>query len=180
MEKKKDYSTQYSRVVPHPSTDCADTSLTSEIGRDPVLSGTYGRNRRYISHLQIYNPRHLGFIKYIITKMMHQNKSNWHVLQSWRATLASMDRSPKTTCPTVLESPLASTDQSLKMTCPTVLEAGWARITHPKQHVLQFQSSKVALGRRLYVWICTKNTCPTVLKYPPKKIFSSPLATRDR
>jgi hypothetical protein len=42
--KGKNYSTQYSRVVPHHSTDCAITSLTSEIGRDPVLSGVYGRS----------------------------------------------------------------------------------------------------------------------------------------
>ena len=40
----KNYGTQYSRVVPHHSTDCAITSLTSEIGRDPVLSGVYGRS----------------------------------------------------------------------------------------------------------------------------------------
>ena len=40
----KNYSTQYSRVVPHHSTDWAITSLTSEIRRDPVCSGVYGRN----------------------------------------------------------------------------------------------------------------------------------------
>lgn len=40
----QNYSTQYSRVVPHHSTDCAITSLTSEIRRDPVLSGVYGRS----------------------------------------------------------------------------------------------------------------------------------------
>ena len=43
-QKTKNYGTQYSRVVPHHSTDCAITSLTSEIGRDPVLSSVYGRN----------------------------------------------------------------------------------------------------------------------------------------
>ena len=42
----KNYSTQYSRVVPHHSTDCAITSLTSEIGRDPVLPGVYGRSSK--------------------------------------------------------------------------------------------------------------------------------------
>ena len=41
---QKNYGTQYSRVVPHHSTDCAITSLTSEIRRDPVLSGVYGRS----------------------------------------------------------------------------------------------------------------------------------------
>ena len=44
QKENKNYSTQYSRVVPHHSTDCAITSLTSEIGRDPVLSGVYGRS----------------------------------------------------------------------------------------------------------------------------------------
>lgn len=43
-KKGRSYSTQYSHVVPHHSTDCASTSLTSEIGRDPVRSGVYGRS----------------------------------------------------------------------------------------------------------------------------------------
>ena len=43
---KKNYDTQYSHVVPHHSTDCAITSLTSEIGRDPVFSSVYGRNQQ--------------------------------------------------------------------------------------------------------------------------------------
>lgn len=50
-EKKKHYSTQYSHVVTDRSTDWAVTNLTSEIGRDPVLYGAYGRNienRRYL------------------------------------------------------------------------------------------------------------------------------------
>lgn len=44
--KSKSYSTQYSQVVPHPSTNYANTSLTSEIRRDPVLSCVYGHNQR--------------------------------------------------------------------------------------------------------------------------------------
>ena len=40
----KSYDTRYSRVVPHHSTDRAVTSLTSEIRRDPVISGAYGRS----------------------------------------------------------------------------------------------------------------------------------------
>ena len=39
----KTCSTQYSRVVPHHSTDWAVPCLTSEIRRDPVFSGAYGR-----------------------------------------------------------------------------------------------------------------------------------------
>ena len=42
-KEKKKYSTPYSRVVSHRSTDDAIASLTSEIGRDPVLSRMYGR-----------------------------------------------------------------------------------------------------------------------------------------
>lgn len=41
---KKNYSTQYSQVISHPSTNCANISLTSEIGRDPVYSNVYGRS----------------------------------------------------------------------------------------------------------------------------------------
>lgn len=43
-KKGKNYSTSYSRVISHHSTDDAITSLTSEIGRDPVLSSVYGRS----------------------------------------------------------------------------------------------------------------------------------------
>ena len=43
-QKSKNYSTQYSQVVPHPSTNCANSSLTSEIRRDPVYSTVYGRS----------------------------------------------------------------------------------------------------------------------------------------
>jgi hypothetical protein len=42
-KEKKKYSTWYSRVVPHHSTDHASACLTSEIRRDPVLSGVCGR-----------------------------------------------------------------------------------------------------------------------------------------
>ena len=41
---EKNYSTQYSQVVPHPSTNYANISLTSEIRRDPVWSDVYGRS----------------------------------------------------------------------------------------------------------------------------------------
>ena len=65
-KKSKNYSTQYSRVVSHRSTDCAITSLTSEIGRDPVLSGVYGRSCKssflqeyilYFSSISIIRPK---------------------------------------------------------------------------------------------------------------------------
>ena len=32
----KNYNTNYSQVISHPSTKFANTRLTSEIGRDPV------------------------------------------------------------------------------------------------------------------------------------------------
>ncbi len=41
---KKNYNTQYSRVVPHHSTDWAITCLTSEIRRVPVDPSVYGRS----------------------------------------------------------------------------------------------------------------------------------------
>ncbi len=34
-------------MVPHHSTDCAIASLTSEIGRDLVRSGVYGRSWKF-------------------------------------------------------------------------------------------------------------------------------------
>ena len=46
---KKNYSTKYSRVVSNHSTDLAISSLTLEIGRDPVLSTMYGRSWKCFS-----------------------------------------------------------------------------------------------------------------------------------
>ncbi len=46
-KKFKNYSTQYSHVVTHQSTNWAITSLTSEIERDPVCSGMYGRSWKF-------------------------------------------------------------------------------------------------------------------------------------
>ena len=40
---KKNHSTQDSRVVPHRGTNWAALWLTSQIGRDAVLSESYGR-----------------------------------------------------------------------------------------------------------------------------------------
>lgn len=45
---KKNYSNQYSHVVPHHSTDWSRCCLTAEIGRDPVLSTLYGRSSKFI------------------------------------------------------------------------------------------------------------------------------------
>ena len=53
---KKDYSTRYSQVVTHPSTNRANTSLTSEIGRDPVFSHVYGHSRECCCAL-LYKPK---------------------------------------------------------------------------------------------------------------------------
>ena len=39
----KNHSTQDSHVVPHRGTNWAVLSLTSQIGRDAVLSESYGR-----------------------------------------------------------------------------------------------------------------------------------------
>ena len=44
--KKKNYSTEYSHVVPHHSTDSAINCLTAQIGRDAVGLVVYGRNSK--------------------------------------------------------------------------------------------------------------------------------------
>lgn len=45
-KKKKNYSTEYSHVVPHHSTDSAINCLTAQIGRDAVGLVVYGRNSK--------------------------------------------------------------------------------------------------------------------------------------
>ena len=47
---KADSTLRSSRAVPHPSTDRALRRLTSEVGRDPVHSTRYGR-QRCLQHL---------------------------------------------------------------------------------------------------------------------------------
>ena len=42
-KKGKNHSTQDSRVVPHRGTNWAALRLTAQIGRDAVLSESYGR-----------------------------------------------------------------------------------------------------------------------------------------
>ena len=44
--KNKNYSTEYSHVVPHHSTDSAINCLTAQIGRDAVGLVVYGRNSK--------------------------------------------------------------------------------------------------------------------------------------
>ena len=51
----KNHSTQDSRVVPHHGTNWAAPWLTSQIGRDAVLSRSYGRGYLYHSAL-VYKP----------------------------------------------------------------------------------------------------------------------------
>ena len=45
-QSKADSTLRSSRAVPHPSTNRALCRLTSEVGRDPVHSTRYGRQRR--------------------------------------------------------------------------------------------------------------------------------------
>ena len=45
MKQKADSTLRSSRAVPHPSTNRALRRLTSEVGRDPVYSTRYGRQR---------------------------------------------------------------------------------------------------------------------------------------
>ncbi len=50
-KKIKNYSTEYSHVVPHHSTDSAIDCLTSQIGRDAVGLVVYGRSLKiWLSH----------------------------------------------------------------------------------------------------------------------------------
>ena len=46
-QKEKNHSTQDSRVVPHHGTNWAALWLTAQIGRDAVLSESYGRGWEY-------------------------------------------------------------------------------------------------------------------------------------
>ena len=46
-DKKASSTLRASQAVPHPSTDRALRRLTSEVGRDPVHSTRYGRQRTY-------------------------------------------------------------------------------------------------------------------------------------
>ena len=48
-KKIKNYSTEYSHVVPHHSTDSAIDCLTSQIGRDAVGLVVYGRSSKVIN-----------------------------------------------------------------------------------------------------------------------------------
>ena len=52
----KNHSTQDSRVVPHRGTDWAALRLTAQIGRDAVLSESYGRGYKPIPPLPLYAP----------------------------------------------------------------------------------------------------------------------------
>ena len=58
-------------MVSHRSTDWAITSLTSEIGRDPVLSGVYGRSYKQTKRLSIYPL--FPYINTILNKRKNKN-----------------------------------------------------------------------------------------------------------
>jgi hypothetical protein len=56
--KKADSTLRSSQAVPHPSTNRALRRLTSEVGRDPVHSTRYGRQRSTIVkkiHMKLIN-----------------------------------------------------------------------------------------------------------------------------
>ena len=50
-EEIKNYSTEYSHVVPHHSTDSAINCLTAQIGRDAVGLVVYGRSSKVLDFL---------------------------------------------------------------------------------------------------------------------------------
>lgn len=101
----KNYSTQYSRVVPHHSTDCAITSLTSEIRRDPVLSGVYGRSYNFWLYIALYTLPFLTLSPEIFHTTPHAvilTKPTWCHVQ---ATLTPPHCTPSPTTPTSPPSP---------------------------------------------------------------------------
>ena len=55
-KRKADSTLRASRAVPHPSTDRALRRLTSEVGRDPVHSTRYGRQRRQCTSSFLWMP----------------------------------------------------------------------------------------------------------------------------
>lgn len=57
-EEIKNYSTEYSHVVPHHSTDSAINCLTAQIGRDAVGLVVYGRSSKVLDFLGLltYTP----------------------------------------------------------------------------------------------------------------------------
>ena len=55
-KKKKNHSTQDSRVVPHRGTNWAALWLTAQIGRDAVLSESYGRGYGVHTALHYHPP----------------------------------------------------------------------------------------------------------------------------
>ena len=57
---KADSTLRSSRAVPHPSTDRALRRLTSEVGRDPVHSTRYGRQRKKPSKMFFTNASELS------------------------------------------------------------------------------------------------------------------------
>ena len=50
----KNHSTQDSRVVPHRGTSWAALRLTAQIGRDAVLSESYGRGYYLVLEARLY------------------------------------------------------------------------------------------------------------------------------
>ena len=63
---KADSTRRSSQAVPHPSTNRALRRLTSEVGRDPVHSTRYGRQRKTCFQ---YNTTFLAFIGFLVQRM---------------------------------------------------------------------------------------------------------------
>ena len=61
-KKNKNYSTEYSHVVPHHSTDSAINCLTAQIGRDAVGLVVYGRNSKSLKNFLFMYRQELPFL----------------------------------------------------------------------------------------------------------------------
>jgi hypothetical protein len=88
-KKAKNFSTPYSRVVPHHSTDGAVTSLTLEIGRDPVLSSAYGRSWLFINaqdYKRYYTPYLVKNFKFFAIELLTLTglRAKWKRKKVWQ------------------------------------------------------------------------------------------------
>ena len=92
--KDQNYSTQYSHVVTHHSTNWAITSLSSEIRRDPELSSMYGRSWQNFFPL-CHVPCIIDLYLYLGCILNHA----WLSIQQWD-NVADLHRGKHTACMT--------------------------------------------------------------------------------
>lgn len=76
-QRKAGSTLRSSRAVPHPSTNRALRRLTSEVGRDPVHSTRYGRQRHNCIQIVMVQKRYVWFfvraqyLPYVLANLWH-------------------------------------------------------------------------------------------------------------